>query len=467
MNLSKVVSEIQQISLTKENSIFFSNSLRSAFNLIYSFESDVILEENIESIQCFLDLILLKIWPNKRIGHLEIKIDLLKHFIEIIDDFLIRFLTKFKQPLSNNTTSSIKTIDTVWKFLFVSEFLLSDSYENKNNRDSVHQKLSNLLFDITNYKSYEEFLSKSKVKYFLDCIKSHKDDCEEWPSIFGNSIIFQFIVFHINYSNLHEYVFDLFPMVLRIIDNHLAQNQTIGLKCLNYILKHRNDTKHESSCFHILFEYGYHDLIYLKTKNSLLNPEIDSLELIYENLNLLFQTENHVESNCSDSEVLKKIFVICDKKSDILIHIADNFRFHDSEHFLEAQLRVFLKHILPIMDCHLLRIAKIYIETSHYLLDKMLIYCSEDLSLLILEFLEKIFCCLNLYLKRDDLNVLVVKLFKIDLKLNAENMKWKDKIGRKIFDILESLKQTSKDQNKEFIETFINRILQSKLLEQS
>lgn len=273
-----------------------------------------------------------------------------------------------------------------------------------------------------------------------------------------------------NFSSDHldKYIFDVFPPIIQIVENHLVFNQRIGLDCINLLLKHENLSDPAKNCFQILKKNNYDELIYLKMKNLSYQPDISYLEILIENYFLFF---SYNKLNRKDIDNINEVFEIDNKEDEIYCLTAERLYYEEKFPMIELYLKLFTKYMFPIVGCALIKHSKITIKCVNWLLDMISRSCPHNLAILIFEFIYEYFQIINANLFIEDLKAVHIKLFKIILSQTYEekskilNSEQNEIIG-KIVDLLHLIESNSSNENKLFIKKFYLKLQESMINKQ-
>lgn len=288
--------------------------------------------------------------------------------------------------------------------------------------------------------------------------------CSNWLSVFFNFGIF-FCKF--SYEKLCDYIFELFPVAMQILDNPLESNQSIGLKCLNKLLKTPCDKDLDKNCCNILNENGYMELIFDRMKILLHNTDMNYYYyfILIENFHLLlsYQQQQNYHRFGNQMKDLSSIHQLYRNHDEIYRIMIDNLSHKDNVEFLQNNLNALMTYIFPLMHCNLLKHGKITMKTINLLLDRILIFTPITLSLLIMEFIcnfiQRIDGCLCFH----DVQSMAVRLAKIYIKFSSENSSndnEQKQIDRQIIQIFNLLENSSScnEKNVKFLYQFRSRL---------
>jgi hypothetical protein len=197
-------------------------------------------------------------------------------------------------------------------------------------------------------EKYNDFIIKS----LLNKLKTNCERSDEWVSVLCHSVIFEWIVFHINF--IDHYVYDILPLCLQLIDDHMIDNKVIGVKCVHIIV---------NNSWAQLQNNGTNHLIYYRLRNMLYNKEVqlfDSLlDCILDVINKM-KTENEEQTNQ---------LIALSRDDDLFIQLINNIEMSSDVSFRVIHLK-FMNKLITHLNTSCIKHSKRFIQLLCNLLEE-------------------------------------------------------------------------------------------------
>lgn len=233
-------------------------------------------------------------------------------------------------------------------------------------------------------------------------------------------------------------------MAMQLVESHVPEMRFIGLKCINFFIKHQHPYNQDLSCFQILKSNSYDQLIYVKLRNLLYKAEILTFDLIMEIINIILLDDiKRKENGSNDSNpvvIIKETLTFNQKYNEVLLQLLDNIIMENDSNIVLMQINAIQTYFLLLGKCHLLKFSSSFLKIINFLLEKICFNLDSNLSLCSLnftyEFLFRIKCQINV----DDFKSLLTNLCKLIIKMQIsnDNQNDLDEIIEKIFVLFEN-----------------------------
>lgn len=267
-------------------------------------------------------------------------------------------------------------------------------------------------------------------------------------------------------ESLHLYVYDIFPMTTKLLENFLIENQLVGLKCLNLLLTHKHVDDNQLNCFEILKKNGYDQFIYLKLRHMLYNTNKKTFDLLMENLHIVL-VENLkkpiVVEHVLKSRNFKAMLETDEKLEEVFGQLVENLLVVQSKPvLLQKHLKAMQMFIFPLLTCNLLKFTKNFLNALDGLLDHLHqceMYETLEIGYLVLyDFLLNI----NSNLSTEDCTVILKRLLKSNIKLQLEQKRLQhEAIEDLIVKILLLLKNSPNEAVTKLLTEFSSQVVNS------
>ena len=278
-------------------------------------------------------------------------------------------------------------------------------------------------------EKYNNFIIKSIFnKLKTNCMKSQDFDDR-------NALIFQWIVSNI--TSIEDYIYDIFPLSMRLIDDFSIRTKIIGLKSLHVIIL---------KGWPQLLNNGSDLLVYERLKNLLYNKETELLEVVFD---CLFDV---IKSESSDRKESNKQLIAFDRNDQILTQLLNNIKISSDVSYRVIHLK-FIDKLAIHLNSSSIKYSKTYINVLCDLLDEPI--CQKSLKLF-----EVTINSLNTFLTivwiivKEFSDKCLLSLLKLSVNLNESDLSndSKNKLNKNICQSIQLLKNSDKNSFKKLSE---------------
>jgi len=247
---------------------------------------------------------------------------------------------------------------------------------------------------------------------------------------------------------------------MRLIEDVSVQNQLIGLECLRLLLIHRHSNDDNLNCISILKSNGYDQLVFIKLRNMLHKTEIETFQILIENLCSILVSSLSSRTFSKTSENLKSTLETDSKSEEVFLQLMENLVLNSSNSLLiTLHLNAIREHFFPLMKCTLLKFTTTFLSTLNALLDSCTMAGDSDLIELCLIIMYDFLFIIKEQISFHEMYHLLTDLCKLLIKFDtSENL---HKEVHRIFVLIENSQQ---DSPKRALQQFCTQCVQSKMV---
>jgi hypothetical protein len=304
-------------------------------------------------------------------------------------------------------------------------------------------KLIELIVKISDSSSIEYLLNEKYndfiIKSLLNKLKTNCERSDEWVCVLCHSVIFEWIVFHIN--SIDHYVYDILPLSLQLIDDHMIHNKVIGIKCVHIIV---------NNSWPQLQNNGTNHLIYYRLRNMLYNKEVELfdslLDCILDVIKKMKALENEEQSN---------ELIAFSREDDLFIQLINNIEMSSDVPFRIIHLK-FMNKLITHLNTSCIKHSKRFIQLLCNLLEEPISAKNQTLIEVSINSLNNFLTSIWVAVTQD-FDKYLLTLLKLSHNLNESELtdEMKKKLMKQICDSLIILKKSNIHVFKLFAESIL------------
>ncbi|XP_054155795.1 uncharacterized protein LOC128954244 [Oppia nitens] len=267
-------------------------------------------------------------------------------------------------------------------FMIVAHWSPSGGGRREWSSPEVYQnkcKCLELVLKITETKTVGDLLNRkynlSLVRSLLAKLKTNvaADGDNEWLSVASNSLIFEWIVHNIDRIDATNYLYDIFPLTVQLLDDHLIPNKIIGCKCLQQLL---TTTTTNHCCWPDLRSNGSDLLIVDRLKRLLYYKEAELMEIVLQLIiNVMLKTSDDYSVSPKQQDIIvgggggkHQELTAMSRNDEFCCQVLNNLLISSDRNYRIIHLK-FLDQFFPMVNSLAIKYTKTYINLLLNLID--------------------------------------------------------------------------------------------------